>query len=735
MSSEPLNDINFARYFQLLRQLMPRGMDFYVCSLSGAVLAADAGNMAPVAPSSVKVDRAMKQLSVGNESRLAADKGSDTITYVMDIHTSAGETAAVLVATGPVGGDPGATDLDHAVDVAFMSVVECIEKEYRLTVELNAMAQELAGRYEEINLMYDTSDANTSIEDEDITLKQLIENYVEYLDVDMVAIVYPQQERILCALGSRDPIPAPYEIIRRLSRDYLPQARAHGSCLLINDITDRRRDDLSLEMPYKILSCPVYNVRDEIDGILICLNHIYRADFYNSDRSLLKVMAKKVAKITQTNYDALTGLMNQLAFESVLQRALDQSRDEGVFHCLLNIDIDRLQVVNESLGRSAGDHVIKSVGEMLRHKLRGTDSVSYLGEGRYGVLLESCGIEQGMQVSQTLREQVKEGGLSWDGMVLDLSVSIGITVVEPHIHKIEQVMEAAELAREAAKELGNGQLQVFRQNDQDLVMRKHNMQYATTIQKALRENRFRLYCQTIRPVAESREEYHFEVLLRLIGEDGAVMSPVAFLQPAEQYNLMPAIDRWVIDATFSALATAGIAGKPGQGTVSINLSGQSLTDVALADYIRDKLHQYGLAPDCICFEVTETAAIGNKTAALRIIEQLKKLGCHFSLDDFGTGLSTFSYLKELPVDYVKIDGSFVRKILEDKVSHAMVASINQIGHVMGLRTVAEFVESEALAERLALMGLDYLQGYAIDEPQPLTDYLSGLAGARSVRAG
>ncbi len=735
MSADALNDISFSRYLALLRQLLPHGLDFYICSLTGKVLAADTGNTVQVLPAEVRINRAIRQESAGSELHLAVDRGDDSVTYVLDIHTPAGETAGVLVATGVADSGCRDADLDQAVDMAFMSVVACIEKEYRLTVELNAMALELAGRYEEINLMYDTSDETVTIEDEEITLQQLIENYVDYLDVDMVALIYPEQDRILCAIGSRDPVQEPYEIIRRLSRDYLPHVRVHGGCLLVNDVTDRQRDELSLEMPYKILSCPVYNSRNDVDGILICLNHIYRSDFYNSDRSLLRVMAKKVAKITQGNYDALTGLVNQFAFESIVRKALDQARGEGIFHCLLNIDIDRLQVLNESLGRAAGDHIIKSVGELLRRKLRSMDTVGYLGEGRYGVLLEHCALEQGLKMSQALRDQVMKASLTWNELPLDLTVSTGITLVEPHIRKAEQVLEAAELAREAAKQLGVGQIQLFRQEDQDLVMRRSNMHHATDIQQALREDRFRLYCQTIQPVTESTERYHFEVLLRMVSKGGAVLTPNIFLGPAEQYNLMSVIDRWVIDKTFYTLAAAGIAATPGQGIVSINLSGQSLADIGLAEFVRDKLDHYGIAPDCICFEVTETVAIANKAAALRIIEQLKAVGCHFSLDDFGTGLSTFTYLKELPVEYVKIDGSFVRRILEDKVSHAMVASINQIGHVMGLRTVAEFVESAALAERLALMGLDYLQGYAIDQPQPLADYLSGLSAVQSVQTG
>lgn len=733
MSANPLSDVGFARYFALLRMLLPHGMEFYICTLGGKVLAADPANLSRIQRTRVRTDTARKRAAAHADARLAMDAGDDGTTYVMDIRTPAGEVAGLLVAVSAAGAAHDAAH-DSLVEAAFAGITDCIEKEYRLTVELNAMAQELSGRYEELNLVYDADDS-ASVEQESITLQQLIDSYAEYLDVDMVALLYADRERSLYAIGKNDPVHEPDELLRQLLINFLPQVREDGGCLLINDISDRRRDELSVEMPYKILSCAVTNSRDEVDSVLICLNHIYRPDFFNSDRNLLKVMARKVAKITQSNYDALTGLMNQHAFETVLERALQEARADGLQHSVLNIDIDQLQVLNEAHGRETGDQVIRRVGELLRGKLRSTDTVGYLGEGRYGVLLEKCNIEEGMRVADALSNRVQHAQISRGPVQLDVQVSIGVTTIEPHTDAVGEAMEAAELARIAAKEQGRGRVQAFRMNDQDLVARRSSMQCVVQIQKALRERRFALYCQTIKPVGASAEQFHVEILLRMLDEDGGIVSPERFIPPAEQFNLMPAIDRLVIDETLATLAAAGIAVRPGQGMVAINLSGQSLADASLAAYIVEKIRQYGIASDCLCFEVTETAAISNREAALSIIERVRSVGCHFSLDDFGTGLSSFSYLKELPVDYVKIDGSFVRQILDDRVSHAMVASIIQIGHVMGLKTIAEYVENGEIAERLEQMGADYLQGYGIARPQPLPDYLSGLLHVRSTRAG
>jgi EAL domain-containing protein (putative c-di-GMP-specific phosphodiesterase class I) len=255
------------------------------------------------------------------------------------------------------------------------------------------------------------------------------------------------------------------------------------------------------------------------------------------------------------------------------------------------------------------------------------------------------------------------------------------------------------------------------------------MQWVGRIQKALRDNRFEIHCQEIRPAAASDEKYHFEILVRMTGEEGEIIAPNDFIPTAERYNLMTALDRWVIDSTFALLQANGLAQHPREGVVSINLSGQSLADAGLVGYIGEMFSKYLLLPDCICFEITETVAFGNMELARDIINQVRTMGCHFSLDDFGTGLSSFSYLKELPVDYLKIDGSFVRHILDDSISHVMVSSINQVGQVMGLKTVAEFVESSEIAEELKVIGVDYLQGYSICKPIPLQEYLdiNGLA--------
>jgi diguanylate cyclase (GGDEF)-like protein len=733
MPASPLNSIEFEPYFALLHDALGDGIDFYVCDTAGETVARDkSGSVTLDMPA---IDDAFKCGNLHNRNQLLTTTQAGCTYYLMDICTLSDDIIGFLIATPGQRVESQQVEIGVHTENTLRSIVLCIEKEYRMSQELDAMAQELAGRYEELNLIYEANDEESLVGHEGETLTQLISNYVEYLDVDMVALLFPRQDRIFCTTNKKDPVLEPYDVVSKICEKYLPHAEQDGKCLLINDFTDQKRDFYSLDIPYKIIACPVVNSLGTIDGILICLNHIHRSDFFNSDRNLLTVIARKISKILQTNYDGLTGLINQHAFASIIQDSIATAHNDGRFHCLLNVDLDQLKIINETLGREAGDYTIRRTGELLQQKLRNTDTVSYMGEGRYGILLEQCSLKKGMHVAETLRSLIEHSGITWKSKPAEITITIGVSIIEPQTKSMEQVFEAAELARDTAKELGRNRIHLFRQNDKDLAARKGQMQWVTRIQKALRNNLFRLYCQTIRPVKPCNEAYHFEVLLRLVDRDGSIVMPESFITPAERFNLMPIIDRWVIETTFAMLSSAGLARRRGEGLASINLSGQSLTDEDLADYICEKLDKYRIAADCICFEITETAAIGNIKSAHRIITRMKTRGCHFSLDDFGTGLSSFSYLRELPVDFLKIDGSFVRTILKDRIAHAMVSSINQIGHVMNLKTIAEFVESDELATQLEHLDIDYLQGYAIAKPSPLENYLSGLQRPRTASAG
>lgn len=385
-------------------------------------------------------------------------------------------------------------------------------------------------------------------------------------------------------------------------------------------------------------------------------------------------------------------------------------------HAIANVDIDRLAVVNDISGRDAGDLLIKKVAKTLAGMVRARDVVARLGSDKFGILLENCDLSTAKIVMKKIAYAVSSIDMEWQGESHEVSVSIGIAPVNGQTQSVTGLLSAAETARNVSKERGRNSIHVLDMEDSNLLQRKEQIRWVGRIQSALRENRFMLYAQLIQPLKGGPGKPHYEILVRMQDDDGSAISPIDFLPAAESFYLMSSIDYWVINQTFAELAQLNPNMEQGCG-VSINLSGQSITDPSgFAAYIENKLEQYQLDARDICFEITESAAIANIDDARDFIDQVHALGCEFSLDDFGTGLSSFAYLKNLQVDYLKIDGSFVRDILKDAVSESMVGAINQVGQAMQLKTVAEFVENDAIKQKLTNIGVDYGQGYAIDKP-------------------
>jgi len=424
------------------------------------------------------------------------------------------------------------------------------------------------------------------------------------------------------------------------------------------------------------------------------------------------------------SHDALTGLINRREFERRLAQLLETARIEHKQHAVLYLDLDQFKMVNDTCGHMAGDELLRQLTTTLEKKVRESDTLARLGGDEFGVLLEGCPLERAAAIADALRTAITEFRFVWQDKVFENGVSIGVVAITEHSESTARIMSAADSACYVAKDQGRNRVHVSHADDSELSLRQGEMQWVQRISRALAEDRLRLYYQAIAPlfpepcpVEGCAPAEHYEVLLRMVDESGKVVPPMAFIPAAERYNMMPAIDRWVIRTALDYLATKGTS--PGS-TCSINLSGQSLGDEQMLEYIVGQLEDSGVAPECICFEITETAAIANLTRATRFMQVLKGMGCRFSLDDFGSGMSSFGYLKHLRVDYLKIDGSFVRDMVEDEVDHAMVEAINRIGHVMGIRTIAEFVENDAILDRLRTMGVDFAQGYGIHKPEPLT---------------
>lgn len=423
----------------------------------------------------------------------------------------------------------------------------------------------------------------------------------------------------------------------------------------------------------------------------------------------------------QASHDALTGLANRREFEYRLAQLLARMLRQSGRHALMFLDLDQFKLVNDTCGHAAGDELLRQVCMGLQHHLREGDTLARLGGDEFGVILENCPSEAALRVAEALRETVQDLRFAWGGRSFSISVSIGLVQIPPGQASLADLLRTADLACYSAKEKGRNRVHTFQPGDSELSVRVGEMSWVQRIHRALEENRFCLYAQRI-VALQGEQEDHLEILLRLQDEDGQLIGPGSFIPAAERYGLMPLIDRWVVRHTLEALARMQASQAEAPPSCAVNLSGASIGDHEFLGFIREQFLAHGVAPQSICFEITETAAIANLADATRFINELKVLGCRFSLDDFGAGMSSFMYLKHLPVDFLKIDGSFVRDMLEDPIDRAMVEVINHIGHVLGKLTVAEFVESEAILAALREIGIDFAQGYVLGRPQPFTSF-------------
>lgn len=472
------------------------------------------------------------------------------------------------------------------------------------------------------------------------------------------------------------------------------------------------------EIPIVQSAAPIRARTGKITGVVLVLHDVSRERQYAAKLSY------------QASHDSLTGLINRTEFEQRLALALKSSAQAGRHHAVMYLDLDQFKVVNDTSGHAAGDQLMRQVSAVLQRRLREGDTLARLGGDEFGVLLENCSPENALRIADELRQTVMEFHFAWETRSFTIGVSIGVVNVEGGLFTIADVLSAADAACYMAKEKGRNRVQVYHREDSELTLRHGEMEWVGRLQKALDEDRFVLYSQDIVAIGSAKKGNHCELLIRMLDEKGEIVPPMAFIPAAERYGLMPSIDRWVIRNALAIIAREQV--KPrgeAPDMYAINLSGASIGDDRFLEFVREQFTRFNVPHQAICFEITETAAIARLDKATHFIQELRALGCHFSLDDFGAGMSSFAYLKHLPVDFLKIDGGFVKDMADDPIDRAMVEAIHSVGHVMGKQTIAEFVDSDRVIAALRLIGVDYAQGYGIAKPRPFGPRLKVASGA------
>src|SRR5574340_271197 len=421
----------------------------------------------------------------------------------------------------------------------------------------------------------------------------------------------------------------------------------------------------------------------------------------------------------QASHDALTGLVNRQEFERRLAHILESARRDGAAHALCYLDLDRFKVVNDTCGHAAGDELLRQISALLQGRMRQRDTLARLGGDEFGILLEHCPADLALRLALELRDAVRDFRFSWQGRSFSLGVSIGIAPLTASIDTAAAAMSAADAACYVAKEQGRNRAHLYHADDANLAEHRSQMLWVQRLTQALDEDRFRLYCQPIVPLsAGSSGRPHHEVLLRLQEPDGQLVEPMAFMPAAERYNLMPAIDRWVLREVIRGCAVALRTAEP-RPLFAVNLSGRSLIDEHLPDYLRELLASHGVPGDMLCLEITEEAAVANLSRASQRIAEFKRLGCRVALDHYGSGMSVFTDLRSLPVDFLKIDGGFIRSLADDQVNRAVAEAINRVAHVMTIQTVAECTETDSVFTILKELGIDHAQGFVLARPCPI----------------
>jgi len=609
------------------------------------------------------------------------------------------------------------TILDPALDL----IGESVLVDQQLS-ETQILSEEIE---KELKLVYEVDEKIHGVSRRHSSLAQLVGQSGRYLGINYSVLLIPSKRIRISATHSSWKNVNRKVLDRYLVDQLLPKLEGHRQPLIF-EIPAVEGSTNEAEQGYQTLLSPLLDKHGNVEGVFAQLGRVDKPEFTNSDRRFMAHIVRKVEYVIEQSFDAMTGLMNRSGFETQLIESSNALTSQTDAHQLIYLDLDNLQLVNDTFGRKAGDEVVMKFARLLEEDLPSSAVLSRLTGDEFCILLTHADSETAVKYANEIREKRTELRYLEGDKSLQITMSIGIAEFSKASPDEGSALTTARMACESAKDHGRDRVEVFDDSNKSIIRRYDDMQLVAEIQQALDGEGFELRAQAITSLNGASSKPRFEILLRMSDADGNRVPTDALFSAAERYHMMPQIDRWVVSKTIATLAEVRDSVEARDAVFSINLSGQTLGDDDIFDFIEEEIRVGGLSPTSLCFEITESAAVSNLARAQLFIGRLRQYGCTISLDDFGAGLSSFAYLKNFKVDTLKIDGSFIRDLTENRISESMVAAITQVAQVMQLKTVAEYVESELTRKLLAKMGVDFAQGHLYGRPAPLDSVIADI---------
>ena len=713
---------SFEPYVQLIRSLLPRASSVALFDTRGDLRWSSETTAGPDLLNVVEDALSNAGNALDSTGQLRVLAGNHPV-YLCWLRDDAGRLLAVLAVVCRPNTEPDADARNFSFTYALLRpAIECLRRDITARVAIEELNRTVTALDKDLELLLadGAADRPTTADGAD-DLKGILQQSIDHLHCATVALIVPDKSIALVRSRSTER-PADMQLVARAHRQLLSMAQMRREPVIINKLA--ANSSLGI-MPYRILSCPLRSMSGRTIGVLALFREEVGEDFLDRDARLGDILARKAVGIIESSFDALSGLYMRPAFEQRV-RAVVADKGSARHWTALYIDVDQLHVINDNLGMHVGDTVLGQLGELIRERLPRSAFGARISGDRFALLLPTQ-LDDAENFAESLRQGAEKLGAMHGDSRLHVSISVGVALLDTAAGELMHSLAAAETACKAAKDRGRNRVEVYHPNDASLVRRFADINIAGQLRDAIDAGRFRLDAQLILPFAGAESARpHYELLIRMIDDDGHTLGPDRFMSAAQRYQLMPAIDRWVLNKAIEMLQPhAGLlAGKA--LSFAINFSGQSLNDDEFPSFLLERVARSGLDPELFCFEITENATIANIDRAEGLIRRLRRLGCAVALDDFGTGLSSLAYLRQLPVTMLKIDGSFVRDVLKDPRAESMVRAIAQLARSMSIATVGEYVETEEIRARIATLGVDYGQGFAIGRPAPLDDLLTEL---------